>query len=154
MNSEAKHSISIGKKLYDDIKEYCALNGLKLNTFVETLLSRAFRLEKFGATPFEAKGDIFVLEPAKDLVSPDEEARKRLEEVVDIIGEDAYFANNKEIAELVLGPSAEEVKEETAKIADNIPQKNEEITPITPQKGEDSSPTVVRKGNKKVTRLN
>ena len=47
-----KHSISISSKLYNDIKNYCALNELKVNTFVEELLRKAFNVEKFGEAPF------------------------------------------------------------------------------------------------------
>ena len=154
MSNNEKHTISISGKLYNEIKEYCTLNELKLNFFVETLLSKAFRIEKFGATPFEARGEVLVLEPAKDLVSPDERAEKAIKEVVNIIGEDAYFGANKELAKLVLGPSAEEVKELTAKIADNIPQEVKEVAPKEEQKNEGATYTTVRNGNKKVTRLN
>ena len=61
-----KHSISISAKLYKDIKDYCTLNGLKLNTFVEGLLRKAFTVEKFGEAPFiniKATGTIEPAEP-------------------------------------------------------------------------------------------
>ena len=47
-----KHNVSISEKLYDDIKDYCSLNGLKLNSFVEDLIRKSFNIEKFGETPF------------------------------------------------------------------------------------------------------
>ena len=48
-----KHSISIDGKLYSDLKEYCDLNGLKLNLYTEELIRKQFSIEKFGATPFD-----------------------------------------------------------------------------------------------------
>lgn len=49
---ENKHNISVSDRLYKDLKRYCELNNLKLNTFVESLLQKAFNVEKFGEIPF------------------------------------------------------------------------------------------------------
>ena len=51
--AENKHNILISERLYLDIKRYCAFNGLKVNTFVESLLLKAFNVEKYGETPFQ-----------------------------------------------------------------------------------------------------
>lgn len=53
-----KHSISIGENLYKDLKEYCELNSLKMNEFVESLLKDAFMVEKYGDAPFFTKPNI------------------------------------------------------------------------------------------------
>ena len=47
-----KHNISIGERLYKEIKDYCELNSLKLNEFVEGLLKKSFIIEKYGEAPF------------------------------------------------------------------------------------------------------
>ena len=47
-----KHNVSISAKLYKEIKDYCTLNELKVNVFVEELLRKAFNVEKFGDAPF------------------------------------------------------------------------------------------------------
>ena len=47
-----KHNISISDKLYNNIREYCQLNQLKVNSFVEDLLRNALNIEKFGVSPF------------------------------------------------------------------------------------------------------
>lgn len=63
-----KHNISIGERLYKDIKDYCEFNSLKLNEFVEDLLKKSFAVEKFGAAPFEfqsVKREAEVLEEPK-----------------------------------------------------------------------------------------
>lgn len=44
--------MEIDKKLYGDIKEYCKLNNLKVNAFINNLLRRAFNIEKYGEAPF------------------------------------------------------------------------------------------------------
>lgn len=44
--------MEIEKKLYDDIKSYCKLNNLKVNTFINNLLRKAFNVEKYGESPF------------------------------------------------------------------------------------------------------
>lgn len=53
-----KHSISISDRLYSDIKEYCHLNDLKVNLFVEELIRKSFNVEKFGEKPFSKTEDI------------------------------------------------------------------------------------------------
>lgn len=45
--------ISISEKLYNDIKEYCKLNNLKINVFINELLSKSFIIEKHGESPFD-----------------------------------------------------------------------------------------------------
>lgn len=52
-----KHNISISERLYNNIKEYCKLNELKLNVFVEELIQKSFNVEKFGDTPFARQDD-------------------------------------------------------------------------------------------------
>jgi hypothetical protein len=52
--------LEIDKKLYNDIKEYCKLNGLKVGVFINNLLRKAFNIEKYGNTPFSINnGTVF-----------------------------------------------------------------------------------------------
>ena len=44
--------VKINSSLYTDIKEYCSLNGLKINSFINELLEKQFAIEKFGDAPF------------------------------------------------------------------------------------------------------
>ena len=44
--------VEIEKKLYSDIKEYCKINGLVIKDFINSLLKKAFTIEKYGETPF------------------------------------------------------------------------------------------------------
>lgn len=50
--------MEIDKKLHDEIKEYCKLNNLKITQFINTLLKRAFMIEKYGETPFQRIEDV------------------------------------------------------------------------------------------------
>lgn len=45
----------LNKKLEKDIKEYCNLNNLKINDFVNFLLKKAFLEEKYGKSPFKSE---------------------------------------------------------------------------------------------------
>lgn len=46
--------VEIEQKLYNDIKQYCKLNGLVIKDFVNKLLKKAFTAEKYGEKPFSA----------------------------------------------------------------------------------------------------
>lgn len=55
--------MEIDKKLYEEIKSYCKLNGLKTSEYINGLLKKAFLEEKYGKTPFSRNDKIF---PADD----------------------------------------------------------------------------------------
>lgn len=44
--------MEIDKKLHEEIKEYCKLNGLKTTEYVNSLLKKAFMEDKYGVSPF------------------------------------------------------------------------------------------------------
>lgn len=48
----------IETKLHNEIKEYCKLNNLKTNIFINELLKKAFMREKYGEAPFNVKPKI------------------------------------------------------------------------------------------------
>ena len=48
-----KHSILISDSLYQDIKEYCQLNNIKTNEFINNMLREGFMIEKYGTSPFD-----------------------------------------------------------------------------------------------------
>ena len=49
--------MEIDKKLYEEIKEYCDLNGIKAKDYVNGLLRKAFMQDKYGERPFETLKD-------------------------------------------------------------------------------------------------
>ena len=44
--------VKINSSLYSEIKEYCSLNNLKINAFVNEMIKKQFSIEKFGDEPF------------------------------------------------------------------------------------------------------
>jgi len=44
--------VNIEDKLYKGIQDYCSLNDLKIGKFINELLEKQFRIEKFGSRPF------------------------------------------------------------------------------------------------------
>ena len=44
--------MELDKKLHDDIKAYCKLNGLKMNDYINKLLRLAFNIDRYGISPF------------------------------------------------------------------------------------------------------
>lgn len=43
--------MEISKELYNEIKEYCDLNGMKTKDYINGLLKRAFMIDKYGECP-------------------------------------------------------------------------------------------------------
>lgn len=43
--------ITISPSLYNEIYEYCKLNGLDFNKYIEKLLKKAFLVDKYGEAP-------------------------------------------------------------------------------------------------------
>ena len=79
-----KHSVSIDGKLYSELKEYCDLNGLKLNIYAEELIRKQFSIEKFGATPFDRMDKPQVREPEKKVIDElyDKSINEKVEPVI------------------------------------------------------------------------
>ena len=45
--------MEIDKKLYNEINEFCKLNGLKTRDFIHKILKEGFMREKYGDSPFK-----------------------------------------------------------------------------------------------------
>ena len=61
MEKQSKQ-ISIDAQLYDSIKDYCSLNGIKMKGYVQDLLQKSFNEDKYGKSPFERAGKVPVEE--------------------------------------------------------------------------------------------
>lgn len=61
----------IDKKLLKEIKEYCELNKLKIDTFINHLLKDAFMKEKYGERPLviQAPFTRVIEEPKEEVIS-------------------------------------------------------------------------------------
>lgn len=45
-------ALDIDKKLYNEIKEYCKINNLRIGIFINEILRKGFYIEKYGLSPF------------------------------------------------------------------------------------------------------
>ena len=81
--------MEIDKELYNDIKAYCDLNGIKTREYIHNLLKKAFMEDKYGKMPevfvkksVEEKGknNIVKAEPVKIVVSVDTAESDKKEE--------------------------------------------------------------------------
>lgn len=46
------HKIEISDKTYEELKEYCTLNKIKIGQLADKLLYEGLMIEKYGDTPF------------------------------------------------------------------------------------------------------
>ena len=75
--------ITIEDTLYEGIKDYCELNGLNTNKFINSLIKDAFMKEKYGtAPPFFKKKEEPKEEPKVEEIKkePPKEEPKKVEE--------------------------------------------------------------------------
>lgn len=99
--------MEIDKKLYNDIKEYCKLNDLKVGNFINNLLRKAFNIEKYGSTPFSVNnGTIFddtlynIIENNKndDIIYKEDQKVEEVKEIVpEVIEEKEVVALDKDV---------------------------------------------------------
>ena len=93
--------MEIDKKLYNEIKAYCDLNGLKVKDYINGLLRQAFNKDKYGEKPFmankvqvtsvivkanevDAKGVVYSEEALKDAVDKfNEENSEKIGNIVE-----------------------------------------------------------------------
>ena len=55
METKERVQVSVDRKLYSQIKEYCSLNDLKISAYIDALLKDAFMRSKYGEKPFDNK---------------------------------------------------------------------------------------------------
>lgn len=67
-------TVQIKEELYQEIKEFCTLNKLKINQFVNDLLQKSFMIEKYGDSPFTNF--------AKKIIENTEEVPEEIQQVI------------------------------------------------------------------------
>lgn len=67
--------MEIDKKLHEEIKEYCKLNGLKTSEYVNSILKKAFMMDKYGVSPFKRAEDSVIGNDAFEKAVNDEVRR-------------------------------------------------------------------------------
>ena len=98
--------MEVDKKLYEDIKAYCELNGIKPRDYVNTLLKKAFMEDKYGKHPFQTQrdeeagrvtthniSDVVIETQMKELVSEMKSGDSEFSEFVDNIGGPQAYKN-------------------------------------------------------------
>ena len=80
--------MEIDKKLYDEINEYCKLNGLKTRDFIHKILKEGFMKEKYGESPFikvqmTKTAEAEAYEKIKDLIENQVSVPPEIMEIVD-----------------------------------------------------------------------
>ena len=84
--------MEVDKKLYQEIKQYCELNGLKPSEYVNSTLKKAFMEDKYGSAPFLRKDQDLALngnksfndavnDEVKRILNNEEEMKKFFSEV-------------------------------------------------------------------------
>lgn len=72
--------MELDKKLHDDIKAYCKLNGLKMNDYINKLLRQAFNIDKYGISPFSQSSNTIVEVEKEEVPQKKEKKSKKTEE--------------------------------------------------------------------------
>ena len=91
-------------KLHNEIKEYCKLNNLKVNIFINELLKKAFMREKYGEAPFNVKPKISTELNVPELSPPYNAPITANTQVPEIFSENEVVCNN---VNLVAGVSSQ-----------------------------------------------
>ena len=123
--------MEIDKKLYEDIKAYCDLNGIKPKEYINTLLKKAFMEDKYGAAPFrtykEENGDVSFNN------IPENVLKAKMKEILDDM-----VSGNKEYAEFVDKMGADEYNKavEECIFSDNV-AKNDDLLDKTEDRDTD-----------------
>ena len=111
------HSVEIKEELYQDIKDYCKINNLKIIKFVNELLEKQFLIEKYGDAPFM-------------LVKPNEikEAQENYETIIEGVGGQEKY--DKMISDLIFETKEEPIIEEPV-IKEPVPETPKQQVIIT-----------------------
>lgn len=83
--------MEIDKKLYQEIKDYCKLNNLKVGEFINSLLRKAFNIEKYGEIP------LFMEKKKEPLIKVVDEESEKIDEIEEIRAENVNNNVNVQI---------------------------------------------------------
>ena len=96
----SKHTIVItDDKLYNDIVDYCKINGEKINSFCQRILKEQLSIEKYGDTPF---GEVNVEKTPSILskVPSEREAKMIMPHIENMVNNYTKSINKKIIEEI------------------------------------------------------
>ena len=84
-------------KLHNEIKEYCKLNDLKVNSFINELLKKAFMREKYGEAPFNVKPKISTELNVPELSPPYNAPINANTQISEMFSENEVVCNNENL---------------------------------------------------------
>ena len=127
------HKVEISDKTYEDLKEFCSLNDLKIGQFADKLIRDGLMIEMYGDVPFTN-----YKRPAQDQVEAVKTVMVKLKEQENPEAEteimdsgDIMFGNQDGVAEAIDKGTKDRMIEVMEKIEGEHPQ-----TYITNQEGE------------------
>jgi hypothetical protein len=97
------HKIEISDKTYEDLKEFCSLNGLKIGQYADKLIHDGLMIEMYGDVPFtnymkpaqgQAEAVKTVMAKLKEQESPEAETKT-------MDSGDIMFGNQDDVAEAI-----------------------------------------------------
>lgn len=128
--------MEVDKKLYEDIKEYCALNGLKPKEYINALLKKAFMEDKYGTAPFKKevtfvgnkKFDEAVIAEINEIIHDKEKLSEFIKTRQEMFVTDKPDANGRVYTKEALKDAVEKFNESLNqdKNLDNVSQLDEE----------------------------
>lgn len=127
------HKVEISDKTYEDLKEFCNLNDLKIGQFADKLIHDGLMIEMYGDVPFtnykrpaqdQAEAVKTVMVKLKEQENPEAEA-----EIMD--SGDIMFGNQDDVAEAIDKETKDRMIETMEKVEAEHPQAY-----ITNQEGE------------------
>ena len=112
---EKKHMIQIKNPLYNEIKEYCNLNEIKINTFINELLEKSFLIEKYGTSPFDK-----IKSEYNDCVKNKSFKQEFIDEPIQDVIDNHLFEIEEKHQEIV-------GKNNNIKVLNDVPDTNEDV---------------------------
>lgn len=106
MGNDSKHMVQIEDELYNNIKDYCKLNNLKITSYVNELLKKEHMISLYGESPF----DNF----QKKITNNIEEIPEPIQEVINEHFDELIF-DKEEPKEEIIEPVVEPIIEEKPK---------------------------------------
>lgn len=142
--------MEVDKKLYEEIKEYCELNGLKPRDFTNSLLKKAFMEEKYGkAPPFfqQPAREIVENKPMSEPESPKAENRPDIVIVEDENETESRQERDKSVAKPQKSAQNGDFRDKTETIEPKTAynEENQPIEVVQPTKTEDKPKTIKKR---------
>lgn len=109
------HSVEIKDEIYDEIKEFCKINNLKINKFINEIVQKQFMIEKYGDAPFINFG--------KKILEDNNQVQKQYEEIISAVGgSDKY---NEMVSDLIFDDGGDKEQDDYDEINVQLSPKEE-----------------------------